>query len=73
MIISAYNDVRGNRASLMVDFDEHYFPANYTVRVNGSVKKFFGTKRGAEQAHKYYRNYVSIFEKKGDSNNAEHH
>lgn len=78
MIISAYNDARGNHASLTVDLDENYFPQKYTVSVNYSKelsRAFPGTKRGAAQAKNYYRNYVSIFGKTGTGggvNNAEH-
>ena len=68
MIISAYNDQRGNNVRLEVDFDENYFPERYVVGVRPageslSEMKYPPTKQGAENARKYYRNYVSMFEK----------
>ena len=66
MMLSVYNDERGNNVQLSVDFDENYFPQKYTVCVNYKNTNFPGTKRGAAEARRYYRNTVSAFEKKND-------
>lgn len=74
MMLSVYNDSRGNNVLLSVDFDENYFPQKYTVSVRGANymnTNFPGTKRGAEEARRYFRNTVSTFDLKYEAGGVE--
>lgn len=64
MIISSYNNPQGNRVSLTLDFDENHFPVKYIVDCDGTKTQFPGTKKGAAGANRYYKNVVSIYEKR---------
>lgn len=64
MIISSYNNPQGNRVSLTLDFDKNYFPVKYIVDCDGTKTQFPGTKKGAADANRFYKNRVSICEKR---------
>ena len=62
MIISSYNGKGWKHCDLQVDFDENHFPTKYIVTdTEYKQTKFPPTKKGAQEARKYYENLISIY------------